>query len=79
MLICFNKNINFGDLFINTEGNKYLVIENIFSDDFPVLIIDLEGNRSDDEFIELSDIYDSYDIVEVIRSNKLMLTQREGV
>ena len=79
MLICFNKNINFGDLFITTDGNKYLVIENIFSDDFPVLIIDLEGNRSDDEFIELSDIYDSYDILEVIRSNKLMLTQREGV
>ena len=36
-------------------------------------------NETINEFIELSDIYDSYDIVEVIRSNKLMLTQREGV
>ena len=49
MLIHFNRNINFGDLFITSQGGYFLVVHNIFNDDFPVSVIDLTKNKVDDE------------------------------
>lgn len=74
MLVVFDKKINFGDLFINSEGSHYLVIRNIFSDFYPVSVIDLDENRIDDEFTELSDIQEAYEVIEVVPSNQLILT-----
>ena len=74
MLIRFSNKINYGDLFINSEGDYYLVIRNIFSDIYPVSVIDLNENRVDDEFTELSDIFEAYDVIQVIPSDKLILT-----
>ena len=74
MLIRFSNKINYGDLFINSEGDYYLVIRNIFSDIYPVSVIDLNEKRVDDEFTELSDIFEAYDVIQVIPSDKLILT-----
>lgn len=74
MLVVFDKKINFGDLFINSEGSHYLVVRNIFSDLYPVSVIDLDENRIDDEFTELSDIQEAYEVIEVVSSNQLILT-----
>lgn len=74
MLIRFSNKINYGDLFINSEGDYYLVIRNIFSDIYPVSVIDLNENRVDDEFTELSDIFEAYDVIQVTPSDKLILT-----
>jgi hypothetical protein len=74
MLIRFSNKINYGDLFINSEGDYYLVIRNIFSDIYPVSVIDLNENRVDDEFTELFDIFEAYDVIQVIPSDKLILT-----
>ena len=74
MLVVFDKKINFGDLFINSEGSHYLVVRNIFSDVFPVSVINLDENRIDDEFTELSDIHEAYEVIEVISSDQLILT-----
>lgn len=74
MLIRFSNKINYGDLFINSEGDYYLVIRNIFSDIYPVSVIELNENRVDDEFTELSDIFEAYDVIQVIPSDKLILT-----
>ena len=76
MLIRFSNKINYGDLFINSEGDYYLVIRNIFSDIYPVSVIDLNENRVDDEFTELSDIFEAYDVIQVIPSDKLVLTTK---
>jgi hypothetical protein len=78
MLIRFSNKINYGDLFINSEGDYYLVIRNIFSDIYPVSVIDLNENRVDDEFTELFDIFEAYDVIQVIPSDKLILTTEEG-
>jgi hypothetical protein len=78
MLIAFNRQVNFGDLFITSKGGYFLVVRNIFSDKFPVLIVDLAGNKSDDEFTKLEDIKYNYDIVEVIPSNLLILTKEDS-
>ena len=79
MLIVFNRQVNFGDLFITSQGGYFLVIRNIFSDKFPVLVVDLAGNKSDDEFTKLEDIKYNYNIVEVIPSNQLILTKEVDV
>ena len=79
MLIAFNRQVNFGDLFITSQGGYFLVIRNIFSDKFPVLVVDLAGNKSDDEFTKLEDIKYNYNIVEVIPSNQLILTKEVDV
>ena len=76
MLIRFSNKINYGDLFINSDGDYYLVIRNIFSDIYPVSVIDLNENRVDDEFTELSDIFEAYDVIQVIPSDKLVLTTK---
>lgn len=78
MLIRFSNKINYGDLFINSEGDYYLVIRNIFSDIYPVSVIDLNENRVDDEFTELFDIFEAYDVIQAIPSDKLILTTDEG-
>lgn len=74
MLVVFYKKINYGDLFVDNEGRHYLVIRNIFSDIYPVSVINLDENRIDDEFTELSDIHEAYEVIEVVPSNQLMLT-----
>ena len=79
MLIAFNRQVNFGDLFITSQGGYFLVVRNIFSDKFPVLVVDLVGNKSDDEFTKLEDIKYNYNIVEVIPSNQLILTKEVDV
>lgn len=77
MLIVFNRRINYGDLFITNQGGYFLVIRNIFSDNFPVSVIDLTNNKVDDELTCLEDVGRAYDIVEVISSNQLILS-KEG-
>ena len=79
MLIAFNRQVNFGDLFITSQGGYFLVVRNIFSDKFPVLVVDLARNKSDDEFTKLEDIKYNYNIVEVIPSNQLILTKEVDV
>ena len=79
MLIAFNRQVNFGDLFITSQGGYFLVVRNIFSDKYPVLVVDLAGNKSDDEFTKLEDIKYNYNIVEVIPSNQLILTKEVDV
>ena len=79
MLILFKRQVNYGDLFITSQGGYFLVVRNIFSDKFPVLVVDLAGNKSDDEFTKLEDIKYNYNIVEVIPSNQLILTKEVDV
>ena len=78
MLILFKRQVNYGDLFITNNGGYFLVVRNIFNDNYPVSVIDLTGNKVDDEFTELLDIALNYNIVEVIPSNQLILTKDEG-
>ena len=78
MLIIFKRQVNYGDLFITNNGGYFLVVRNIFNDNYPVSVIDLTGNKVDDEFTELLDIALNYNIVEVIPSNQLILTKDEG-
>ena len=75
MLIRFNRNINFGDLFITSKGGYFLVVHNIFNDDFPVSVVDLTKNKVDDEIAKLDNIKHFYDIVEVIPANQIILTK----
>lgn len=75
MLIHFNRNINFGDLFITSQGGYFLVVHNIFNDDFPVSVVDLTKNKVDDEIAKLDNIKYFYDIVEVIPANQIILTK----
>ena len=78
MLIIFKRQVNYGDLFITNNGGYFLVVRNIFNDNYPVSVIDLTGNKVDDEFTELLDIALNYNIVEVISSNQLILTKEVG-
>ena len=75
MLIHFNRNINFGDLFITSRGGYFLVVHNIFNDDFPISVVDLTKNKVDDEIAKLDNIKHFYDIVEVIPANQIILTK----
>ena len=78
MLIAFKRQVNYGDLFITSNGGYFLVVRNIFNESYPISVIDLTGDKVDDEFTELSDITHNYDIVEVISSNQLILTKEVG-
>ena len=75
MLIHFNRNINYGDLFITSQGGYFLVVRNIFNDEFPISVIDLIKNKIDDEIAKLDDVKHFYDIVEVIPANQIILTK----
>ena len=78
MLIHFNRNINYGDLFITSQGGYFLVVRNIFNDEFPISVIDLTKNKVDDEIAKLDNIKHFYDIVEVIPANQIILTKENN-
>lgn len=78
MLIHFNRNINYGDLFITSQGGYFLVVRNIFNDEFPISVIDLIKNKIDDEIAKLDDVKHFYDIVEVIPANQIILTKENN-
>lgn len=78
MLIHFNRNINYGDLFITSQGGYFLVVRNIFNDEFPISVIDLTKNKIDDEIAKLDDVKHFYDIVEVIPANQIILTKENN-